>query len=836
MRLPVDWLREYVELPSAITPRQLGDELVRVGLEVERIESAADALSGPIVVGRVLTREPEPQKNGKTINWCSVDVGTGEPHGIVCGASNFEAGDLVVVALPGAVLPGGFAIAARKTYGHVSDGMICSARELGLGEDHTGILVLPAGAATPGADALPVLGMGGAVLDIAVTPDRGYCFSIRGLAREASIALDAQFTDVADTVAVPDVDGGGYPLADGLCADGCDQFAVRSVHGVDATAPTPPWMAARLRQAGMRPISLIVDVTNYVMLETGQPLHAFDRAKLSGPLGARRAVAGETLVTLDGAARALDPDDVVVTDDTGPLAIAGVMGGASTEIDDASTDVVLEAAHWDPASILRAVRRHKLPSEAAKRFERGVDPAIAGVALTRCVDLLVEHGGGTAGGYSVARRGTDPARTDPARTGPAPSASIALPADLPARLAGMDIDAAAAVRRLEQVGCTVAGIDPLAVTPPSWRPDLRDPADLVEEVVRLEGYDRIPSTLPEAPPGAGLTEAQRLRRTVSRAVAAAGYTEVLTYPFVSPLVHDRLGEPADDPRRRALSVLNPLSEAEPELRTSLLPGLLAALVRNTGRGLRDVALFETGLVFLDSVERTVARRPGVDTRPSDEELAALIASVPVQPRHLGAVAAGHAEAPGWFGAGRGFVWADAIELARVVARQYRVELGAAAADVAPWHPGRCAALLLDGVAVGHAGELHPRVVTEFALPARTVALELDLDAFPLPAPAASPMLSSYPPVLLDLALVVDAEVPVADLLATVTAGAGELLETARVFDVYADAERLGAGTKSVAFSLRLRAPDRTLTTEEATAARDAAVASAGQRHGARLRA
>ncbi len=830
MRLPVDWLRQYVQLPAGISARSLGDALVRVGLEVERVESAADGLSGPIVVGRVLSCERELQKNGKTISWCSVDVGEAQPRAIVCGAPNVVPGALVVASLPGAVLPGGFAIAARKTYGHISDGMICSARELGLGEEHDGILVLPENSAEPGADALQVLGMGDAVLDIAVTPDRGYCFSIRGLARETSIALDAPFTDVADTVTVPPVDGAAYPLARNICADGCDQFAVRTAGGIDATAPTPPWMATRLRQAGMRPISLIVDVTNYVMLETGQPLHAFDRARLRGPLDVRRARAGEELVTLDGTTRTLDTDDVLVIDDSGPLALAGVMGGESTEIDNstasATTDIVLEAAHWDPASVLRAVRRHKLPSEAAKRFERGVDPAIAGVALTRCVDLLVEFGGAAAtSDYSVVRRDGDPALRQP----------IALPADLPGRVAGMSIDTDAAVHRLEQVGCAVELGDPLAVTPPSWRPDLTDPADLVEEVVRLEGYDRIPSTLPTPPPGRGLTEAQRLRRTVSRAVAAAGYTEVLTSPFVSPLVHDRLGERADDPRRRALSVLNPLSEAEPELRTSLLPGLLAALVRNAGRGLRDLALFETGLVFLDVPDRPTAHRPGVEHRPSDDELAALLRSVPDQPRHLGAVAAGQAELPGWYSSGRPYTWADAVELARVVAREHRVALTVRPADTAPWHPGRCAALLLGGAVVGHAGELHPRVVDEFALPARTVALELDLDAFAVPPPASTPSIPSFPPVLLDVALVVPEAVPAGELLATVSAGAGELLEAVRLFDVYTDEQRLGAGRKSVAFSLRLRARDRTLTTEEATAARDAAVSLAEQRHGAHLR-
>ena len=826
MRLPVNWLRDYVDLDPSTTPTELADALIRVGLEVERVESGSDALSGPIVVGRVLSAEPEPQKNGKTIRWCVVDVGEDEPRGVVCGAPNVQAGAVVVVALPGAVLPGG-AIAARRTYGHVSDGMICSVRELGIGDDHAGILVLPADSAPPGSDALDVLGLRDAVLDIAVTPDRGYCFSMRGLAREASIALSVEFHDVADAVSIPAVDGGAYEISldDAVSgpAAGCDQFAARAVTGVDATAPTPGWMAQRLRQSGMRPISLVVDVTNYVMLETGQPLHAFDRAKLTGALGVRRAVAGESLKTLDDVERALDPDDLVVTDDTGPIALAGVMGGASTEIDDATSDVLLEAAHWDPASVLRAVRRHKLPSEAGKRFERGVDPKIAAVALARCVDLLVEHGGASAApGFTVVGKV------------PAPAA-IRLAAELPGRLAGLPIAVDASVLRLEQVGCAVGGGDPLVVTPPTWRPDLTDPADLVEEVVRLEGYDRIPSTLPSAPPGHGLTEAQKLRRAVSRAAAAAGYTEVLTTPFVPGSVHDVLGWPANDPRHRPMTVLNPLSDAEPELRTSLLPGLLATVVRNTGRGLRDVALFETGRVFRDRDGLPSAPTLGVAHRPSEDQIAAQDAALPDQPRLVAAVAAGAAERPGWWGPGRAYDWADAVELARTVARQFRVELAVSAASVAPWHPGRCAALSLDGRVIGHAGELHPRVVAALGLPGRTVAVELDLDAFDVPAPATTPSVSGFPPVLLDLALVVRDDVPAGEVLAAVRDGAGELLESARIFDLYRDADRLGDGLVSLAFALRFRAADRTLTIEEATAARDRAVAEAHARTGATLR-
>jgi phenylalanyl-tRNA synthetase beta chain len=820
MRAPVHWLAEHVDLPEDITPRQLGDAMLRVGMEVERVESGADGLSGPLLVGRVLSFDDEPQKNGKTIRWCSVDVGEGDPRGIVCGAANFSAGDLVVVSLPGAVLPGGFEISARKTYGHVSGGMICSVRELGIGDDHAGILVLPADSAKPGDDAVDVLGLREGVLDIAVTTDRGYCMSIRGLAREAATALDVPFHDIS--AALPPVDGAAYPVRVEDPA-GCDRFSARAVTGLDPSAPTPAWMSQRLRQCGVRSISLAVDVTNYVMLETGQPLHAFDRAKLAGTIGVRRARPGERLTTLDDVVRTLDPDDLVVTDDSGVIALAGTMGGASTEIGAETTDIVLEAAHWDPGSITRTARRHKLPSEASKRFERGVDPDIAGLALQRCVDLLVEHGGATAApGYTVVGD-------------PPPPPMIVMAASRPPTVAGMPISPADVAAHLVAVGCTVEGTDVLRVRPPTWRPDLLQPADLVEEVVRLAGYANLPSVLPAPLAGHGLTPHQQLHRAMARGLAAAGLVETLSYPFVAPEVHDAFGLSADDPRRDALRVVNPLADTEPELRTSLLPGLLNTVVRNVGRGNRDLAIFEAGLVFERTAGPPLLQLPPVTARPSDEQIALLYASVPRQPRRIAAAFAGDIEKPGWWGHGRAASWADAVEAAQVVARAARVTLDIRAAKYAPWHPGRCAELLLDGSVIGHAGELHPRVVAGLGLPTRTCVMELDVDAFVPPGPATAPRISTFPPVLLDVALVVERQVASADVLAAMRSGAGDLLESARLFDVYEDESRLGAGLKSLAFALRFRAPDRTLTVEEANGMRDAAIASAADQTGARLR-
>lgn len=821
MRAPVSWIAEQVDLPAGLSARDLGDALVRIGLEVERVDVASDEMSGPFVMGRVMSYEDEPQKNGKSIRWCHLDTGGPDLRGIVCGASNFATGDLVVVALPGATLPGGFSIAARKTYGHVSDGMICSARELGIGDDHTGILVVvPAGSTNPGDDALDVLGLREAVLDIAVTPDRGYCLSVRGLAREASAALGTPFHEI--DVASPAPDGQAYPVTVDDPA-GCDQFSVRAVTGLDPRASTPGWMSRRLRQCGMRSISLAVDVANYVMLETGQPLHTFDRAKLNGAIGVRRARSGERLTTLDGVERVLDADDLVVTDDSGPIALAGVMGGASTDVDAATTSIVLEAAHWNPGSIARAVRRHKLPSEAAKRFERGVDPAIAAVALQQCVELLVEHGNATAAaGFTVV--GDGPSRE-----------LITLHSARAGALAGMVIEREAAMTRLREVGCTVDGGEVFQVSPPTWRPDLTDPADLIEEIVRLEGYDHIPSVLPTPPPGRGLTAEQAFRRAVSRSLAAAGFTEVLSYPFVSAATHDAMGLAPDDVRRRSARVTNPLSETEPELRTSLLPGLFATLQHNLGRGNRDLALVEMGLVFLPRPDAPRPPRPGVEHRPSADELAALDAALPDQPRHVAVVLCGDLERKGPWGPARAAGWADALDAARIIARCARVEITAAAADIAPWHPGRCAGVMLGERLIGHAGELHPRVTAALGLPERTCAMELDLDALRPPPPAQAPDLAPYPPVLLDIAVVVADSVAAADVLAALRAGAGELLEAVRLFDVYADDVLRADGRKSLAFALRFRAPDRTLTVEEASRSRDAALVHARALTGATLR-
>ncbi|MCW2614099.1 MAG: pheT [Frankiales bacterium] len=803
MRVPVSWLRDLVPGLTAATASadDIATALVRAGLEVEQVHRVGHDIAG-VVTGEVLDVE-ELSEFKKPIRFCHVDVG-GRVHEVVCGATNFAAGDRIAFATPGGVLPGDFRIATRQTYGRTSDGMICSAAELGLSDESDGILVLPAD--TPlGVDVVELLALRDEVLDIAVTPDRGYQLSVRGVAREAATAFGLQLADPA--LVEPTA-----PTGDGLpvtveAPDACDTYVARVVHGLDPQAPSPAWLQRRLVLAGMRSVSLIVDVTNHVMIELGQPLHAFDADTLAGGIVVRRATAGERLTTLDGQDRALGPSDLLITDGSGPVALAGVMGGGPTEVGPTTTSVLLESAHFAPLSIARTARRHRLPSEASRRYERGVDTALAPAAAEVAVRLLVELAGGTAGPVTVVSTAQ-------------PAAALELPAEAPGRLAGRPYDRDVVVRRLVDVGCEVQDGEPLVVTPPSWRPDLTGPAELIEEVLRLEGYDTIPVVLPRAPAGRGLTAEQRLRRAASRSLAAAGLVEVVLPPFVSDEVLAVLGGGMTSPR-----LVNPLSAQEALLRPSLLPGLLATVVRNTSRGLPDVAIFETGHVFTGP--GSSAPTPGVDGPPTAEQRAALDAALPPQPRHLGLALAG-----------AGASWDAAVSAVVELGRVLGLELVPRAAAHGPFHPGRTAELLLDGRRVGLAGELHPRVVAALGLPARTCAAEANLDLLvetaaargPLPAP----VVSHFPPAGVDVALVVDAGVPAADVEAALREGAGDLLEGLRLFDVYTGPQ-VGEGKRSLAYALRLRAPDRTLTDVEVLGARDAAVAEAGRRVGAELR-
>jgi phenylalanyl-tRNA synthetase beta chain len=839
MRVPLSWLAEYAALGEPLPePGDVARRLTAAGLEVETFEQAGYDISGVIVAE--VTQIEELTGFRKPIRYCQVATGTGEPRNVICGAVNFTEGDRVPFAQPGAVLPGGFEIGAKKAYGRMSEGMICSAAELAMGDDHSGILVLPPDAPL-GADFVAYAGLADHVFDIAVTPDRGYALSIRGVARELATAYGVAYTDPAGTGLPGDVDTVSPEVYQASIDDptACDRFVLREAHGFDPDAPTPLWMRVRLARCGMRSVSLAVDITNYLMLELGQPLHAFDRTRLTGPIVVRRARPGERLETLDHVVRDLDPDDILITDSSGPISMAGTMGGLATEISETSRDLVIEAAHFSAPGTARMSRRHRLFSEASYRFERGVDRELPLRASAKAVSLLA-----ALGGASVVP-GCTHASVE------VPAVEITMADGYPGRVAGQPYGHDTVVRRLRDVGCEVT--DPsagtLMVIPPSWRPDLVHPADLAEEVIRLEGYENIPARNPRAPAGHGLTAQQRTRRLVGRSLAEAGYVEVLSQPFASAADFDRLQLPADDARRTALRLANPLTEDEPLLRTTLLPGLLRVLARNVGRGFADVALYEMGTVF-----RPRPGSPGVapilpvDRGPTPAEVASLEAGLPAQPLRLGVVLAGDRELAGWWGGGRPAGWEDAIEAVREVLRLTRVPFRVTADQHAPWHPGRCAAIVITDEQgaerlAGHAGELHPRVVEAFRLPSRTCAAEIDLSVIETAAaalrPVEAPVISPYPVATQDVALVVSASVPAAEVEAALSAGAsgagdGSLLEEVALFDVYTG-EQVGEGNKSLAYTLRFRAPDRTLTDEEVTAARDAAVAEAGRRVGAVLR-
>ncbi len=905
--VPTQWLAEHVEIPEGLTAQELAAALVKVGLEEETIHSAE--VTGPVVVGKVLARSPEKQKNGKVVNYCRVDVGehndapgTGkEPsdlpsRGIICGAHNFDVGDYVAVSLPGAVLPGGFAISARKTYGHLSDGMICSALELGLGEDHDGIIVLAAAGDDEavkklpgvGCDVLPYLGIGGETLEINITPDRGYCFSMRGVAREYHHSTGAAFTDrglpesrqnfldpgeTADSIPSGTENGFAVEVRDGSPIHGnvgCDRFVTRIVRGIDPKAESPKWLRDRLTAAGMRPISLAVDATNYVMLDLGQPLHAYDLDKMRGPIVVRRARAGERHTTLDDVERTLDPEDLLITDDGAErvLGIAGVMGGADTEITGETVNVLIEAAHFDPVSIARSARRHKLASEASKRFERGADPELPPVAAQNVVDLLVKYGGGTAGDEVF-----------DLRTFPAPEAQDFRLSEVE-RLTGLDLSDERIIDVLREIGCEVevpedrasgasgesnadrpapagngsgdveetengaleSGEKTVRVTPPTWRPDLIGPAHFVEEIARLVGYDEIPVRLPRANVGRGITAVQRARRDAARTLAEQGWVQVLSYPFISADALERQGIAAGDERRRLLRLANPLQEDAPYLRSSILDSLLETARLNVSRSNPSVAVFEQGLVTRP--ENLVPAAPaGVGARPSDAELKALHCAIPSQPHHVAGVACGP-KAPAAYGyAPEPWDWRDADEAAFSVAACAGVDVVAEAAECAPWHPGRCARIQSkDGRTVGYAGELAPAVCKAWGLPARSVAFEVDMDALTGAesgkatsslAPLEVKPVTTAPAAKEDIALVVDSDVTAAQVENVIRKAAGDLLESAVLFDVYTG-DQVGKGKKSLAFALRFRS-DHTLTAEETAGVRKRIV-KAARKSGAELRA
>ena len=834
MKIPVSWLREFVEIPEKLSGREVSELLLKVGFEVEGVDTVGD-VRGALVIGRVKTIE-ELTDYKKPIRWCQVEVGAAHGNaetpgirGIVCGARNFVEGDTVVIALPGTTLPGDFTIATRETYGHISDGMICSVRELGLGDEHDGILVLPSDAGKPGDDAFPVLGLGDEVLDISVTPDRGYALSMRGMAREVAISQGVAFVDPGTSLAeLPEAAGSAIQAASDDY-EACDLLVLRTLGNYNPAAPTPDFIKARLAAVGVRSISLAVDLTNYVMFELGQPLHAFDADKITGTIRARWAKKGEELETLDGIKRTLSPTDLVIADDARVLSLAGVMGGAYSEISATTTRVCLEAAHFNPVEIARVSRRHKLSSEASRRLERGVDRMLPPVASARFAALLLEHGGATFEGTSGVEQAPNPT-------------VIALDPAMPGQVAGHTYEPANIEKILTALGCIVdSKAAQWNVRVPSWRPDLVAAIDLVEEVIRIDGYEKVPATLPTAPAGRGLTPAQKLQRRVGLHLAGRGLVEVRNYPFVGAAEFDALGIPAGDSRRHAVQLANALSDEQPLMRTTLLPGLAGAVSRNLSRGFTDIALFEISSVSLLAPKQSATGvtdppRPTVAKRPSEKEIAALEALLPMQPLHLGVLLTG-ALRPAALGAKpTPAAWNDVIEVALALGIELGVTIDVAAADYAPWHAGRCAALSAHGVALGYAGELAPKALENLGLPKRSVALELNLSALLDVANvvAAAPSVWTFPVAKEDIALVVKSDVAATDVLNVVRTGAGDLLEDIRLFDVY-EGSQVADGHKSLAFALRFRAQDRTLAAEEVAAARQSGVDAAAKAFGATLR-
>ena len=819
-----------------VTPEELDSGYVRVGFETEGYENLPET-TGPLVIGKVEEIEELTQFK-KPIRYCQVNVGdandTGELQGIICGARNFRLGDHVVVALPGAELPGGFKIAARETYDHISNGMLCSAAELGFAEKSDGIITFGEEYGQYiGQDARKLIALADTVFDVNITPDRGYALSARGLTREIASAFDLEFADVAQDPSVAGIDVSGVPAPEGALINidlreetKAQRFGLRKVSGIDPNARTPFWMERELMLSGQRAVNPATDVTNYVMLLLGAPMHAFDANLVKGDLVVRNAEEGEKFETLDHVQRTLSAGDVLICDDNGIQSMAGVMGGTSTEIMDETTDVYFESAIWDPIAVARTSRRHKLSSEASRRFERGVDPAIVEVALDVACALLVEIAGGTIeSGRTLVGDVAKPQQ-------------ITMRASKPSEYAGVEYSRETIVQRLREVGCTVEEQgENLLVTPATWRTDITMDVDLIEEVLRLEGLEDIPTILPTPVGGRGLTPAQKRRRAIGHGLAYAGYAEVLPSPFIANDTFDVWGLDADDDRRRTVSVQNPLESDKAILSTTLLPNMLEAIGRNVARGRADLALF--GLQQVSFKRADSSPMPSVEQRPADDVVKELRESLPEQPLHVATVATGNIEHEGPWGEGRAFTYADAIESARQVARAAGVEIELEAAEQLPWHPGRCAAVkaVVDGesIIVGYAGELHPEILEALNLPARTCAMEMDVNALPTEEMFPAPVLSAFPALHQDIALVVDEDTPAEPVRKVVEEGAGELLEGVELFDVFRG-EQLGEDKKSLAFQLIFRASDRTLTDEEANEHRLAAAKLAEQRLGAQMRA
>ena len=816
MLAPLSWIKEFVDIPSAVTAEQISDGLIRVGFEVEEIIVKGLDLTGPLVFAKVLSIE-EIVEFKKPIRYVGIDCGEGTTRFVICGATNFSVGDVVVAALPGAVLPGDFKIGARETYGKTSNGMICSARELGISDDHTGIMVMNENEVAIGADAIADLQINDVIFDVAINPDRGYALSIRGIAREIAGALALTFTDPVDALRSLKFKetgkGVSAKIADPSTAS---VFYLRTLTNFDPKATTPLWMRRRIEKMGMRSISLVVDVTNYVMLELGQPLHAFDRSKIMGGLTIARAGKTQPFTTLDGQVRQLNPNDLMVCDDEKPLALAGTMGGASSEISQTTTDIALEAVRFDPISIAKNSRRHKISSEASRRLERSVDPSLAEFASARFVQLLCTHSSAQHVATVVAG---EPIYAPIVRIDPAKISTIL----------GFEISSKKVAEVLRIIGCDVDEKS-FAVDPPSWRSDLLTASDLAEEVARMIGYEKIPSLLPPRPLHASLTTDQKRRRAIATMLASRGLAEVQTFPFTNQATIDAMGFVGE--RAATYRVANPMSEEFPLMRVHLIPGLIEVAQRNISRGAKDFAIFEMGSIFRSSKKLVPAISPQLSQRPEQRLIEEIFASVPPQAHHVAGLLVGKVENENWHGKSRSYNWTDAIAYAENILELCNLEWSKARSDFAPWHPGRCAELIIDGKAVAHAGELHPRIVAAYGLPERSVAFAVALSALPHSQLVKPTTVGTMPAALQDVALIVDSTMSAQSVESALREGAGELLESITCFDRY---DKIGDGKISLAFTLTFRAPDRTLTGEEVSSMREAATAVAFAKCGAVVR-
>ncbi|MFZ0492111.1 MAG: phenylalanine--tRNA ligase subunit beta [Acidimicrobiia bacterium] len=792
MNVSLRWLREFVDIPEE-DPEHIAEVFASLGHEVEGYEIREAPFSG-VVVGRVEKIDSHPRAD--RLRFCKVDVG-GRVEDIVCGAHNFEEGAVVAVSLPGAVLAGGLEVGVRTIRGIESHGMICSESELGLGDDREGILVLGPDEVI-GTDFSQSLPYPDVIFDLSITPNRGDAMSILGLARDL-----AAYYDVPVRMPTVELEEAGEPSDARIVLEdpeGCPRYVAREVRGV-AAVRSPLWMRLRLRDAGVRAISAIVDITNYVLLELGQPLHAFDLDTIpSETIIVRKGRRGEHLRTLDGENHDITPEDLLITDPDRVIAFAGVMGGEETEVGSETARVLIEAAHFDAPTVMHTARRHGLRTEASIRFERGVDPHLPSLAAERAAALIATLAGGTPA----------PGAKD-AYPKPIQPWQVNLPAGEPARLLGVPVGVQETSNLLNRLGFEVSGADPLIVTVPTYRPDVTRPADLVEEVGRLYGLNRIPGRLPHGP-GTGLEERDRRLRTLRSVLVGAGLSEASTWTFMAPSDLSALHrDPAD-----AIRLRNPVSEEQSMLRNTLLPGLLNAVRFNTSRGMPSVALFETGRVFLDEPD------------PVDPH-------IPHQPETLGFVLAGEF-GPAILGVRRhevDFSTAQAVSMMIVQAMDLDVEIESA--EVPGFHPTRCAVVKTGEIDLGVFGELHPAVARSFDLDGRVAAGEFRLGTIVGPHEYwefREP--SNYPPIVFDLAFDVADEVNASELLGTVRRAAGSDLERVELFDLF-KGRILGPGRKSLAMQLTFRSPTSTLTNEDVRVDRGRIIASVAEELGGRLR-